>query len=93
MAYLIILFFFSVLVINFPIFFKYKDDEFSRVIEAAITIIFLVLVIIRPMDIIPDTITYKITFDQIQIKNYGFNIFSREPNTAMEYGFVYSTWI
>lgn len=89
MAYLIILFFFSVLVINFPIFFKYKDDEFSRVIEAAITIIFLVLVIIRPMDIIPDTITYKITFDQIQIKNYGFNIFSREPNTAMEYGFVY----
>ena len=89
MVYLITLFLFSISVINFPFLIKYKNDIYSRIIEQFITIIYLLLVIVRPIDIIPDTCTYKEVYDLIQVKNYGFNIIGREYMSKMEYGFVY----
>lgn len=89
MLYLFALLVFSVFIINFPILVKYKNDNYSRIFESTITILFLLLVTFRPVNIIPDVINYKTAFERITVGYQGFNPLIRDYTTAMEYGFVY----
>lgn len=89
MTYLILLLLFSLLVINIPLFIKYKKNSLSNVIEFFVIVIYILLVAFRPIDIIPDTFTYNAAFSTVGLDNLSFDFFSREPRTGMEYGFVY----
>ena len=89
MTFIILLLIFSVIVVNFPILFKYRPNVASYLTETIVSFLFLIFVFVRPPDICPDTSVYQFAFDHIDYKNVGFSFLQREPITSFEYGFYY----
>ena len=65
------------------------SEKYRKIVYLLLLLCLASLIIFRPSTT-PDYMSYKDIFDMCNVNNnYGFNLFSRELSTGIEYGYIY----